>query len=416
MTLSSDWPSILPLQGAVQHYEWGGYDFIPQLLGIDNSRQEPFAELWIGAHPKSPSLVELSGRSEPLHAWIAHNPEFVLGKPVARQFQGRLPYLLKILDARQMLSIQAHPAKTQAEEGYARENQAGISLSAPQRNYKDDNHKPEAHVALTDFWMLHGFRPPDEIAELLKAVPEFQVLAEAFPVSWLQSPQGAAAAMRSLYACVMTLRQEEVDACLCPLLARLCLDPASAKSSPDYWALRAAVEFPLPGGHIDRGIFSIYFLNLLQLKPGQGTYQSAGVLHAYLEGTNVEIMANSDNVLRGGLTPKHVDVPELLSILKFEGGRPEILEGTVVSALEKVYRTPSREFELSSLRLGPGQNYQSPPQHSADTLICLEGSGVIQAAGEPYPFSPGRACMVTADVPYSLAPTMLSTLYKASIP
>jgi mannose-6-phosphate isomerase len=188
--------------------------------------------------------------------------------------------------------------------------------------------------------------------------------------------------LRELYSNVMTLPQEQVDLLLNELLARLGEKTPISKQSPDYWALRAAEHFPLPGGHRDRGIFSIFLLNLLHLQPGQGTFQPAGVLHAYLEGVNVELMANSDNVLRGGLTTKHVDVSELLNILTFEGGTPEVFSGFPLSAEQRVYRTPAEEFELSRIALTPRGHYAGEATYGPKALIVLEGSGTLTSAGK----------------------------------
>ncbi len=153
--------------------------------------------------------------------------------------------------------------------------------------------------------------------------------------------------------------------------------------------MRAAENFPLPGGHRDRGIFSVYLLNLVHLRPGQGTFQPAGVLHAYLEGVNVELMANSDNVLRGGLTTKHVDVPELLDILTFEGGTPEVLDGVVVSPQEKLYRTPAEEFELSRIALAPGHHFRGEATYGPKAFLVLEGSANVTAGNRSTPLHRG---------------------------
>ena len=319
-----------------------------------------------------------------------------------------------------MLSIQAHPDKLQAEEGFDRENAASLSLNAACRNYKDDNHKPEAHVALTEFWMLHGFRPAEEIGAWLDSTPEVSKLMPDFP-GRKSEPKGFgishADAIRLLYALIMEMPQEAVDVMLGALLDRIRGTASRDKSDPDYWALRAAAEFPLPEGHIDRGLFSIYLLNLVHLQPGQGTYQSAGLLHAYLEGTTIEIMANSDNVLRGGLTPKHIDVPELIRILKFEGRKPTLLEAEWKSEFEKVYRTPSREFELSCIHLREKQIFQNVSPHSVDSVILLTGKAKIQTGQETSLLDRGGICLISADVPYSISGVKADTvLYKASIP
>jgi len=375
---------LLTLHGIVQHYDWGGHNFIPGLLGINNPDNKPFAELWIGAHAKAPSLVDVAGYQVPLDQLIAEAPGAILGQAANARFAGRLPYLFKILDVRKMLSIQAHPTLAQAKEGFARENAEGIPVEAGSRNYKDDNHKPEIGVALTEFWMLHGFRPLDQIAESFTGTPELNSLMPGFPQRLAAAGHDHAARrglLRELYSSVMTLPQEQVDLLLNSLLSRLRAKPITDKDCADYWAVRAAENFPLPGGHLDRGIFSVYLLNLVHLHPGQATFQPAGVLHAYLEGVNVELMANSDNVLRGGLTTKHVDVPELLKILTFEGGTPEVFEG-VTGGQERVYRTPAEEFELTRISLTPRSRYAGEAAYGPKALLALQGSATLKAAGK----------------------------------
>ncbi len=412
-------PDLLPLRGVVQHYDWGGFRFLPDLLGEENREEKPFAELWFGAHPGAPSIAYVGGLSLPLDRLFAEAPEALLGSAAPR-LSYRLPYLLKVLDARKMLSIQAHPTKQQAEEGFARENAAGIALNAPHRNYKDDNHKPEVHIALTDFWMLHGFRPLEEIAGILRAVPELTPLMPDFGERLARaggSEEARRTLLRELYARAMRMPQEEADALLAPLLERLRREAADDRDSPDFWALRAAEHFPLPGGHLDRGIVSIYLLNLVRLRPGQGTYQPAGTLHAYLEGANVELMANSDNVLRGGLTPKHVDVEELLRILAFDSGFPPILEGEAVSLTERIYRTPATEFELSRIALPPGLPVRREARFGPDTLLVLEGSVMAQAYDRLHTLRRGEAILAPCGVSYVLeAVGGAATLYRASLP
>ena len=278
---------VLPLHGVVQHYDWGGYDFIPGLLGIANSDRRPFAELWMGAHPKAPAMADVAGVAMPLDRLIAEAPDRILGPSASARFGGRLPYLFKILDVASMLSIQVHPTKEQAAAGFARENAAGIDLGAAERNYKDENHKPEVAVALTDFWMLHGFRPLDQIAEGLRKVPELRSIMPDFSVRLARAGDATQARrdlLCDLYCAVMTMPQERVDLLLNALVERLATRAPSDHDVPDYWAARAVEKFPAVGGHRDRGIFSIYLLNLVHLRPGQGTFQPAGTLHAYLEG------------------------------------------------------------------------------------------------------------------------------------
>ncbi len=410
-------PRLVRLLAPVQHYDWGGFEFLPSLLGIAAEPNQPCAELWMGAHPKAPATAQLGEASLPLTELIASAPADILGQTTSQRFSGKLPYLFKLLDARKMLSIQAHPTLEQAQQGFARENAAGIALDAPNRNYKDDNHKPEVHVALTEFWMLHGFRPIGQIAEILRRVPEF---TDVYPALTRElESRGAdmparAALLRGLYETIMTMPQERVDAILAPLIQRLCTGPQPDKNTPEFWAIRAARQFPLPGGHFDRGIFSIYLLNLVRLQPGQGTYQPAGTLHAYLEGVNVELMANSDNVLRGGLTPKHVDVPELLRIVNFSDGVPEVLHGEIISPVETVYRTPAAEFELSRIQVTPTVAYAVGSEHSADILVVLDGQATVRGGSDSLPLSRGQIVLVPAGLVYTVQGQ--ATLYKAGVP
>lgn len=333
---------MLLLEGVVQHYEWGGYSFIPSLLGRAGKARKPHAEYWLGAHLTAPAIARVNGRRVPL-----------------TEIAPDLPYLLKVLDAREMLSIQAHPNKAQARRGFAAENAAGIPLNAPNRNYKDTNHKPEVHVALTPFWMLNGFRPWAEVAGFLDTIPEFRPLRK----------------VKTLKALVRRLlTMEEPEAILSPLLARLQDEGATDRENPSYWVLRAAASFPNAAS--DRGLFFIYLLNLVALKPGEGTYQPAGVLHAYLEGSTVELMANSDNVLRAGLTPKHVDTAELLRTISFESGFPPILKGESQGRGVRVYRTPSTEFELSRINLTPGTRRRREA-HGPTILLLTEGEATL---------------------------------------
>lgn len=412
-------PVVVPLKGAVQHYDWGGFEYIPTLLGEDNTAGEPFAELWIGAHPGAPASAQLAGGSVTLDRLIAAAPRAILGADTAARFEQRLPYLFKVLDAHKMLSIQAHPTKRQAEEGFARENAAGIPLKAPNRNYKDDNHKPEVHVALTDFWMLHGFRPLEEIAEALEITPELAPLMRDFGKRLERAGDEPAARkdlLRSLYGQVMVMQQAEVDSILNPLLSRLSQEQPTDKDHPDYWALSAAENFPLPQGHRDRGIVSIYLLNLVHLKPGEGTYQPAGMLHAYLEGVNVELMANSDNVLRGGLTPKHVDVAELMQTLTFESGPSKVLRGVTASDSATVYPTPAAEFEVSRITLAPGASLESGVDHGPDAVIMIEGTADCRSRDDTLALDRGSVFFAPNGVEYAIEASVPTVAFKASVP
>ncbi|MBC8139859.1 MAG: mannose-6-phosphate isomerase, class I [Armatimonadetes bacterium] len=412
-------PALIPVSGTVQHYDWGGYTFLPDLLHTPNKHQEPFAELWLGAHPNAPATATVDGESRKLDALFAAHGEELLGTAAGR-FGNALPYLLKVLDARKMLSIQAHPTKAQAEAGYDREDAAKVDISAPNRNYRDRNHKPEVHVALTPFYLLHGFRPLEEIAEEMKRTPELSALMTGF-VGRLETAGSDKAAreklIRALYKRAMTMPQTAVDTILNALLERLQTRVEPPKSSPDYWARRAATEFPLPDNHRDRGIFSIYLLNLVSLSPGQGTYQPAGILHAYLEGANMELMAASDNVLRGGLTPKHVDVTELLSVVNFSDNQPEILAGEAVSSVETLYRTPATEFQISRIALPASETHSFHAANGADTLFVYEGAAKVTSVGETQTVRRGDAVLIRAGRDYAVSPIGgAATLFRAVIP
>lgn len=411
-------PKPALIDGVVQHYGWGGYDFIPNLLGVPNVERQPFAELWLGAHQKAPAIVETGAGCVPLDQLISAAPNRVLGAKLAARYGNRLPYLLKVLDARSMLSIQAHPNKSQAEEGFARENAAGVPLSAPNRNYRDDNHKPEVHVALTEFWMLHGFRPLAEIAGVLGSVPEIGQACPVFTDRIASADDKAGEEiLRDLYSHLMTMPQEQVDAALNPLIDRLEHAPRVERTSPDFWALRAAREFPLPSGHRDRGIFSVYLLNLVRLAPGQGTYQPAGTLHAYLEGVNVELMANSDNVLRGGLTPKHVDPTELMRVLTFRGSVPEILDGAPVSPTERVYRTPAREFEVSRIEIEPDRVHTVSTLPTPAIYIAIEGDACVTGTGEQIAVARGKSFLAPVGSEFTIETgAAKAVLFQATVP
>jgi mannose-6-phosphate isomerase len=254
-------------------------------------------------------------------------------------------------------------------------------MDAPRRNYKDDNHKPEMHVALTEFWMLHGFRPLREILGILEDVPEFSPLHE-FARETAAAGSSEGEVLRALYNRIMTSPQMETDRMLVPLIQRLERVSPSDRSDPDFWSLRAARTFAHPGPGVDRGILSIYLMNIVHLRPGEGTYQPAGTLHAYLEGTTVELMANSDNVIRGGLTTKHLDPEELLRVVEFRGEHPQILGGKVKPQGESAYPTPAQEFELRRVSLASGGEWIADTGGSAEIWLVIEGEGRARLAGD----------------------------------
>jgi mannose-6-phosphate isomerase len=287
---------VFALDGVLRHYAWGSRTAIPELLHLEPDGR-PIAELWFGAHPEDPSLVPAEGAT--LDAVIAADPEGLLGTPALEQFGPRLPYLVKVLAADKALSIQVHPTRDQAEEGFAREEAAGIPRNAPERNYPDANHKPELLCALTPFDALCGFRPVAQTLELLAdlGVPEL-----SFVVDLLHG----ADPLRSAFTALLTHDEPA------PIVAAVARRAAGAETGPLHAVRLLAGDFPG-----DIGVVLSLLLNYVRLEPGEAIYLGAGNVHCYVRGTGVEIMANSDNVLRCGLTPKHIDVPELLRITDF---------------------------------------------------------------------------------------------------
>lgn len=388
------------LNGKVQHYAWGGFTYIPHLLGLPVSDQ-PSAEYWMGAHQSAPSQVD----GKPLNEYVASAPAEILGEAAAKKF-GQLPYLFKILDVKEMLSIQVHPTKAEAEKGFARENAAGVALNASNRNYKDDNHKPEIMVALSEFWLLHGFLPEDKLMNVLRSVPEFQPLTSVFEEGGYYG----------LYKKVMEMPQDEVNGILCTLAERVLPDYLAGKlekKDPAFWTGRAIANDPEGMKRLDRGIFSIYFFNIVYAAPGEAVFQDAGIPHAYLEGQNAELMANSDNVLRGGLTPKHIDVEELLKHTRFEAVHPHILKGEE-KGHERIYRTPAPDFEISTILLKPGDTYE----HTAtapETWIVMSGKAIAKGSAE-LPLEKGKSVFAAYGEHYSITAESETLIFKAAIP
>ncbi|MBC8033861.1 MAG: mannose-6-phosphate isomerase, class I [Chitinophagaceae bacterium] len=394
--------NLFRISGKIQHYQWGGYHFIPSLLHLVNEENKPFAEYWLGAHDNAPAqLATESGIT--LNAYIQQHPE-VLGAQVSSRFK-RLPYLLKVLDVHDMLSIQVHPSKDAAVSEYARENNAGIPLAAGHRNYKDDNHKPELMVALSDFWLLHGFKPEAAILETIGLVPEFDFMLPLFR-------EGG---YKKLYGVLMEMEQDDVNRILQPLLERIVAAYDTdylKKESPHFWAARAALTFNTPD-RIDRGIFSVYLLNLVHLKEGEAIFQEAGVLHAYLEGQNMEIMANSDNVLRGGLTPKHIDVKELMKHVDFNATNPAIIKGEDIGDGEEVFQSPAPDFRLS--RFTPkGHAIYLIHLTTTDIFLAMEGTVLMKSGGTALLLKAGEAAVGFVGSEVELAFPDGGVLYRAS--
>ncbi len=396
---------IFRLENVVQPYAWGSTSAIADLLGEPSPAREPQAELWMGTHPKGPSMVVHGEDRIPLQQLIEQRPVETLGKDVAVRFGKTLPYLFKVLAAARPLSIQAHPSKHQAVSGFLRENREGKALDAPDRNYRDDNHKPEIICALTPFWGLNGFRPAAAAADLLAPVCPHE-LHDAFRELKNNQEEG----IKNFFQAMMSLSADKRQAA-----AREVLDKAMplADTLPLYqWMVHLARAYPA-----DMGVLSPALLNLICLEPGQAMYLPAGQLHAYLDGVGIELMANSDNVLRGGLTPKHVDVQELLRVVRFEETSVNILDPGPVRSAESGYDCPAEEFSLSVIRLRKGQPFVSPSIRSVEILLCTAGEGRLETGGqgEQLTVKKGNSFLVPSGLE-SYAACGNVTLYKASVP
>jgi mannose-6-phosphate isomerase len=349
------------LHGVHRHYDWGGTQYIPQLMQLKNDQNKPFAEYWMGAHASAPAMIDTD-------QFGSITLDQLLQKDISL---GNLPYLYKILDVASMLSIQVHPNKSDAAIGFEKEEKAGISIEASNRNYKDKNHKPEVMVALSDFWLLHGFLAPELLQERLSTFKPLNVLVHKF----------ANNDYKNLYQHFMQLDTAASDAILIPLLEEAIASVKNGsvdKMHPHWWANKY-YHGVVPSSNIDKGIFSIYILNIVFIPKNHGIFQGAGLLHAYLEGQNIELMANSDNVLRGGLTPKHVDMNELMQHVLFTPTYPAVMEGTPINETEVNYPCPVSDFGLSKLAIKAGESYTIHTQ-SLEMLLVMEGQMEIQGS------------------------------------
>ncbi|MYS14346.1 mannose-6-phosphate isomerase, class I [Streptomyces sp. SID4982] len=360
------------LDNTVRPYAWGSPTAIPRLLGTEPTG-EPQAEMWMGAHPGAPSRTTRGTLVEVIDA----DPERELGADAVAKFGPRLPFLLKILAAAAPLSLQVHPDLAQAQQGYAEEERRGIPVDAPDRNYKDANHKPELICALTEFDGLCGFRAPAEAADLLDGLG----VGSLKPYADLLRAHPEDAALREVLTAILTADAEDMAGTVTEATA------ACARLGGPYTPY-ADMAHHYPG---DPGVIAAMLLNHVRLQPGEALFLGAGIPHAYLDGLGVEIMANSDNVLRCGLTPKHVDVPELLRVVRFEASDPGVLRPEASSDGEEVYETPIDEFRLSRYVL-PGETARDLTLPTPQILLCTAGSVRV---GE-HELLPGRSVFVPA--------------------
>lgn len=384
------------MSNRIRPYAWGSRTALAELLGEPTPSAHPQAELWIGAHPGDPSRLVGSGSSagsapQSLVDRIAGDPAGQLGSEAVDQFGTRLPFLLKVLAAAEPLSLQAHPTMEQAKAGFAAEERAGIDINAAGRNYKDASHKPELICALTEFHALCGFRDPQQTVQLLAELgcPELDRYLG------LLSGQPDENGTRALFSSIISMPSAALDPLLDAVLAA-CV--RRVKDGSEFSAeYRTTLELGerYPG---DPGVLAALLMNRVTLQPDQALYLGAGNLHAYLSGTGVEIMANSDNVLRGGLTPKHVDVPELMRVLDFSVGPVPVINPVPDGPGVWRYPTPAKEFALSKLLPDDAPDGVLLDHSGPQVVLVTAGTAQLHgAAAAPLTVPKGRTAWIPAD-------------------
>lgn len=388
------------LRNTVQPYAWGSTTAIPQLLGVENPDGTPQAELWMGAHPSGPSRLERDGVETTLESVIAQDPVRELGEATAERFGGRLPFLFKVLAAQKALSIQLHPDRAQAEAGFVAEEARGIPRDARERVYVDEWPKPEVLCALTPFEVLAGLRPALDAAQIVELLG---VEALAGLVKELRGAPERASVAHAL-AELLAWPQEEREALVADVVAaaaRMAAEPGVFQAA---YAAIGRVAQDHPG---DIGLVCSLLMNHAVVQPGQALFMGAGGLHAYICGTGVELMANSDNVIRAGLTPKHIDIPELVRVLDPEVEVPiltarEIAGGVGENRVEQ-FDTPVPEFVLQ--RLAVVSEMHVPGAGLPRILLCVEGSATVTAdGGRTLELPRGGSCFLPAsDLAVTLA-------------
>ena len=380
---------VFPLRNTIQEYAWGALTFIQDLLSLPpESRETPMAELWMGAHPSAPSHALVHGAWVPLDRLIEEDPEGILGPAVAAAFDGRLPFLFKVLAAGRPLSIQVHPDEIRAREGFERESLAGLDPNHPNRCYRDPFPKPELLCALTPLHALKGVRPVEEMIEMLRRVVPRSLSEEIRTLEARPDEAG----VRQLWTGLLGLDSERRSRITQEALAStLDARPGTALA----WIGRLAGHYPG-----DMGLLSPAVLNHLILSPGEAFFVRPGEIHAYLGGAGLELMGNSDNVIRGGLTPKHVDTDELMRVADFSPSKAVLSDAEDLSAAELVYPAPAGEFLLSRITVGPGLDWVGEERAGVEIVLCLKGRADVydDVLGETVTLPKGQAVLVPASV------------------
>ncbi|MDV5037646.1 mannose-6-phosphate isomerase, class I [Vibrio diabolicus] len=374
--------AIYKLINCIQNYAWGSYTSLSELFGLENSDNKPQAELWMGSHPNGCSVLESTGMLLSDH--IKQNQYDVLGADTAKRY-GELPYLFKVLAAETPLSIQVHPNKVNSQRGFERENRQGIEFHAANRNYKDPNHKPELVYALTRYKAMNGFRPIEHIISLFDEVGLTTLECELSSFKAQPNSDG----LQSFFTSLMTLSGERKAAALNEVQAAFCRSELSAMAQE---ALNYSQSF---AEHYeeDIGILAPLILNIVELEPGEAMFLHAETPHAYVQGTALEIMASSDNVLRAGLTPKHIDVPELIANTRFNAIAPEQLKLSPVKREGRIhFPVPVDDFAFDILQAEPSANTLFV--RGAEIVFCIEGSVELSAGETTLSLNAGESAFV----------------------
>lgn len=403
------------LENGIQHYSWGARGktaYIPRLLGIDPEDDEPYAELWIGAHPTVPSRVLLDDGRVPLDQLIARYPETILGDAVAARFGGQLPFLFKVLSAAEPLSIQAHPNREQGRLLHQRDPE----------HYPDGNHKPETAIALDSLTALAGFRPVECLSDVLRRYPGIREfvgagIAEQLSAAVDAGSVGRREAVQRLVTVLMRRAELEPE-CLELAVQKTAaqLDKLSDLEEAEVLFVKVLHRY----GADDVGVIFVFLLNLVHLTAGEGLYIPAGIPHAYIQGNIVECMANSDNVVRVGLTQKFKDAAALIDILTYDDGPVNILRGRSI-AHGTVYPMSASEFELARLSLATGETFVLDSGIGPQVFLMLRGQVLAEWANRESVgadcYEQGQSMLVPADADgVRLTAQQAADMYRVVVP
>jgi len=364
----------------MKDYDWGTKTVLFELFNIANISNRPQAEIWMGVHPSGISTaIDTQGKQIKLDQLIAKNPTQILGEHTNNKYH-TLPYLFKVLSAKQPLSIQVHPELSKAQKGYEKENKLAISLDSPNRNYKDPNHKPELVYALTPYWAMNGFRPITEIISLFASLDIQAIKNEVNTLISNQTDCG----LKAFFAGLLTLDEAKKKCSLLEFKAKI----TPLNQMPFDIIQEIAKKFP-----DDIGLFSPLILNVIQLQPGEAMFLKAQTPHAYLKGTGLEIMASSDNVLRAGLTSKHIDIDELLDNTTFHSIALKQLLTKPVKHDNKIdFPVPINDFAFEIIY--SDGSLQAENTQSAEIIFCIEGEVTLSTTTDSFTIKAGESVFI----------------------